>query len=270
MKEEISLGELIIGLLRFFKKYFIWIAISVVFGFFIGYLNESNKPAKYVSETIICSDIVDAKRLKEIISDFENEVESRNMKYLSEIFGIPLDSAEKITRISVKIIESEKNYRSDLNLTYSKLNQCISVEAEITTPSMYGNIQHAIQSILENHSEIKQIVDQRKQGYQFTKESINLDILFLKEQRVKMYEHLTSNSGRIDINQFDSEAEFIQSYEKLNELDELIIRTKAFNLIKPFNKNVLSKKSKIKGIASSIFLCSFVMIVVLLYREIKV
>ena len=269
MKEEISLGELIVILLKFVKKNFILFIIAGVIGSGIGYFKESRVIPKHSSEAIFCSDLLEANRLLEIISDFETASKTGNYKFLSNKLNISIDSAAKISGINVEIIEPEINYRTDVDLTKSKLHQCIKVTCYATNPNVFGVVEEELLEMFNNHPETKQIVDHRIDGYRRNLKRINSDIEFLSEQRIKTYDQFQSGKSKIDINQFDNESQFIYAYDKIVEIEELINRTKAAVLMKPFNTMTVASHSKTKGMIVMAMLFLVIAGVIAVFREIK-
>ncbi len=269
MKEEISLGELIVILLKFLKKNILLFFLAGIIGAVIGYFKESRVVPKHKSEAVICSDILDASRLKDIVSDLESATKNRNLAYLAETLNIPADSAAKISSIKIELIESETNYRSDVDMTKIKTHQCIKLICTVGTPRVLSAIEQTALSLLEGHSEVSSIIKHRKSVYQKNIEKIKDDIEFLSEQRKKTYQQLQSGNNKIDINQFDNESQFIYAYEKLGDLQELYMRTKAAVLIKPFIKNTVARHSKTKGIAMMAIVFLALAFAVGVFREIK-
>jgi|GEM_PF-6329788 hypothetical protein len=270
MKEEISLGELIVLGLKFIKKNSILFGVALLIGIGIGYFKEKRLIPTHTSEAVICSDLLEGKRLKEIISDFGTSVSQGNYSFLAKALDISIDSASQIKNITIEVIEPEINYRTDVDLTHSKLHHCIKVTCKSTSLPIYQTLEEKTLQTFENHPEVKQIVDQRKSGYKENIEQIKNDIIFLNEQRVKTYNKLLQGNSNIDINQFDNEGQFIFAYEKITVLEELYLRTKAAVLLKPFNKMTVAKHSKTKGIAVMAIMFLGIAFAIALFREIKV
>lgn len=269
MKEEISLGELIVLTFKFIKKNFILFGVALIIGIGVGYFKENRVIPKHTSKAVYCSDLLEGNRLQEIISDFETSVAEGNYSFLAKALNISVVSARQIANISIEVIEPEINYRTDLDLTHSKLHHCIWVTCNSSSPSIYQTLEEKILQTFENHSEVKQIVEQRKRGYKENIEQIKNDILFLSEQRVKTYDKLQQGNSNIDINQFDNEGQFIFAYEKISVLEELYLRTKAAVLMKPFNKMTIAIHSKTKGIAVMAILFLGIAFAIAVFKEIK-
>lgn len=269
MKEEISLGELIVLALKFTKKNLPIFLIAIVIGIGVGYFKESRVIPKHKSEAVICSDILDGQRMQEIISEFETAAKTGNSIFLSEKLGITIDSAKTISSIEIERIESETTYRSDVDLTKIKTHQCIRITCTAVKPGVFNSLQNAILSLLSNHSETKSIVDHRKNAYVSNIEKIKKDINFISKQRELIYEKLQSGNSKIDINQFDNQGQFIIAYQKVTDLEELLLRTKAVILIKPFNTLTVASHSKTGGIIKTLLMFFFLSIVVAIFREIK-
>lgn len=270
MKEEISLGELIVLVLQFVKKYFILFAVAIGIGIGIGYYKQSKVIPKHNSEAVICSDIHDGQRLKEIISEFEIATRTGNIQFLSQKLGISADSAANIESIKVELIKPEIAYRTDVDLTKVKTHNCIKVKCTAKRPSIYTLVQETLMKEFNEHIASKAIVDQRRKGYTETINNIVKDIEFLSDQRVKMFKQLENSNSKIDINQFDTEGQFIQAYEKKAMFEELLIRTKAAVLMKEFNTLTKATHSKLGGIIKMIVICLALAFAVAVFREIKV
>jgi len=270
MKEEISLGELIVILLKFAKKNFLLFTIAAIIGAGIGYFRESTVVPKHKSEAVYCSDLLEANRLLEIVSDFETATKTGNYKFLAEKLDIAEDSARKISSIAVEVIEPEIHYRTDVDLTKSKLHQCIKVTCSAYDPDIFEIIGTKILAVFTNHEPTKQIVQNRIEGYKRNLKKIKDDVSFLTEQRILTYKQLQAGNSKIDINQFDNESQFIYAYEKIVEIEELVNRTKAAVLMKPFNTTTTAKHSKTKGIAVMAILFLGIAFAIAVFREIKV
>lgn len=270
MKEEISLGELVVICLRFTKKYLLWFVIAAAIGIAFGYYQQSKVLPKHYSEAIICSDILDGQRLSEIITDFEEASKSNNLGFFAEKLGISKDSAANIGSIKIEFIKPEIIYRTDVDLTKVNTHHCIRVICSTKSTNMFSVLENSLIETYTNHSESKSIVDQRKKGYKETIDRIVKDIDFLTEQREKMFNKLTEGNANVDINQFDNESSFIQAYEKKNMYEELYLRTKVATLIKPFNKHTIATHSKLGGIIKMVVICLALAFAVAVFREIKV
>ncbi|MAZ36465.1 MAG: hypothetical protein CL842_03320 [Crocinitomicaceae bacterium] len=268
MKEEISLGELIVICLRFTKKNIFLFVIAAAIGVAIGYFKESKVIPTHKSEAVICSDIIDGQRLQDIISDLESATKNGNYAYLSNALNISKDSASSISYFNIEVIESETPYRSDLDMTKIKTHQCIKVTCSAKAPGVFAAVENAILSILSNHSEVKSIVDFRKDSYSKNIKKIKEDIEYLSDQRRKVYDKLVNGSGT-DINQFDNQGQFIFAYQKITDLEELSLRTKAAVLMKPFNTSTVARHSKTKGITVMVILFLALAFAVAVFREIK-
>lgn len=269
MNDEISLGELFIAILKFIKRNIIAFSIALVVGLVLGYFKESRKMPLHKSEAVYCSDLLEARRLKEIVSDFETATIDQNFAFLAARLSIPEDSARMISSIKIELIESDIHYRTDVSLAQSKLHHCIKIICMTENAELFKKVERGILSAYTNHEDTKAIVDLRKSTYLRDIEKINNDLDFLREQRKKTYEAIQKGNTNIDINQFDNETNFVMAYEKMEELEELYLRTKAAVLMKPFNKMAMAKHSKTKGIAITIFLCLSAVGIVALFREIK-
>tara|TARA_B100000795_G_scaffold149215_1_gene111757 strand:+ start:43868 stop:44680 length:813 start_codon:yes stop_codon:yes gene_type:complete len=269
MNEEISLGELIVSVLRFIKRNFLIMGIAIFIGGVLGYFKESTKTPTYKSEAVFCSDLLEANRLKELSSDFETAVRNNNYAFLSQKLSIPIDSVKQITGIKIEIIETEATYRNDVNLSRSKLHNCIRVICSVTNAQLFNSIENSILRNFKNHPESKEIVSQRKSGYKRDIEKISNDIVFLTEQRVKLFDKIQQGALKNDINQFDTESHFIFAYEKMSELEELFLRTKVAVLMKPFNAMTVATHSKTKGIIVTVIICLFIAVTIAVFREIK-
>jgi len=270
MKEEISLGELIVISLKFIKKNFIILVASLIIGGVIGYIKESRVVPKHSSEAVICSDLLEGNLLKEIISDFETATSRGNYSYLAKALSISIDSARKISNISIEVFKPEINYRTDVDLTHSKLHHCIKITCTSFSSNLFEVVEHELLKTFTNHEETKYIVEERKTNYIKNIEKINEDLVFLKNQRIKLYAQLDNGNSKIDINQFDSEGQFIAGYMKIAVLKELVLRTKAAVLMKPFNKMTIATYSKSKGIILMALVFILIAFLIAIYREIKI
>ena len=269
MNDEISLGELVILILRFLKKNIILISTFLIIGVFLGYLKESQVAPKYKSEAIFCSDLIESERLSEIISDFEIATINGNYKYISKVLGIPIDSAANIVSIKVEIVEPEKKSPSINNLKSVISYQCIKVTCLASSSWIFADLENVLLDLITNHSESKAIVENRKSEYLKNISKIEEDMVFLKEQRIKTFEKLLQSKESVDINQYDNEGEFIYAYEKISTLKELYLRSKVVVLLKPFNKMTVATHSKTKGIILFAIMFFSIAILIAIFKGIK-
>jgi hypothetical protein len=269
MNDEISLGELVILILRFLKKNIILLITFLIIGLILGYVKERQVAPKFKSEAIFCSDMIESERLSEIISDFETATINGNYKYISDVLGIPFDSASNLVGIKIEVIEPEKKSHSVSNFKSAIGYQCIKVTCISTSSMIFTDLENVLLNYLTNHKESKAIVDNRKSEYLKNIAKIEEDMVFLKNQRIKTFEKLLQSKESVDINQFDNEGQFIYAYEKISNLKELYLRSKVAVLLKPFNKMTVASHSKTKGIILTGLMFFSIAMLIAIYRGIK-
>ena len=111
MKEDISLGELLLEILRFLRRNILILSVALVIGALLGSILENNRASRYESDLVLCSDLVENDRLKEILGELSRAVIDRNYDYLSQLSGMDASELSKLKSLDVKVIARAKDLK---------------------------------------------------------------------------------------------------------------------------------------------------------------
>ena len=270
MNDEISLGELVVSILRFVKKYLILLSILFAAGAAVGFFQESRVPVFYTSNIVLCSDIIKRERAEEIIMDLKNAVVQGNDSYLANKLQISEQEASQISKVDIDKFENATAYGTRARIIENQFEECTNVSISVLDKTIFSKVESGILEIFSTHPVVTQILNSRRTNIQNSKKLVLEDIEYLRNQRKKFIESLDQRKGVTDVDQFVTEGELIYAYDKVTDYSELLDRLVPAYIMKSFSEVTSDPKNYVKkmilmGVVFSLFGIFFG-----IYREVKI
>jgi hypothetical protein len=178
---EIDLQDLAIRLILYFKRHFLFIAISTFAGILLSISIYVKSPNIFESRMIVMSDILTESYSKEITESLKKLIKENNYNALAFRLGLNETEAEKIK--SIEIISVKKDKESDKAAD----NTIFIVTARIKDKDILPRLQNGIVQFLRNNEFVKIRVRQRREMYQSLIEKIQLEISSLDSLKRRLF-----------------------------------------------------------------------------------
>ncbi len=264
MKEDISLGELLLEILKFLRRNFIILILALVVGGVLGSLLESNRAPKYESELILCSDLVEHNRLKEILDEISRAVNEKNFAYLSELSGFQSEDLAQLKSLDVKVLVRAKDFKVPEEYMDNRINNCVRLSCSTEDPTLLPKLQELCLKTVADNNLVNKLYENKKSVLSTTSSRLEEDILLLRENRKK---YLASEGSEAASE--DTQNDLNEAYVLKTDIDERLGRLAEAYIAKPFNEQVTATAELAKQGLMYAFLFLGLAIAFAFFRELK-
>jgi len=181
ISDEIDLQELAVRAILYFKKHFIFVAISTVVGVILSIAAFISLPEIYESRMIILSDLLTESYSKEITKSLKNLIKESNTPILASRLGLTEGDAAQISSIEIEGLKKESGSEKESDRTI------FIVTANIKSKEILPKLQNGVIQFLRNNEFVKVRVRQRKEECQSMIKKIGLEMRSLDSLKKRLF-----------------------------------------------------------------------------------
>jgi len=261
MKEDISLGELLLEILRFLRRNILILSVALVIGALLGSILENNRASRYESDLVLCSDLVENDRLKEILGELSRAVIDRNYDYLSQLSGMNASELSKLKSLDVKVIARAKDFEQYMD---NRINNCVQLTCSTEDPALLPTLEALCMKIVADNSLVSKLYENKMAVLSTASGRLEEDIQLLRESRKKYLNDATAEAPSED-----TQGDLNEAYELKADYDQRLGRLVEAYVAKSFNDQVRATQEVAKQGVMFAFLFLGLAAAFAFFRELK-
>jgi len=261
VKEDISLGELLLEILRFLRRNILILSVALVIGALLGSILENNRASRYESDLVLCSDLVENDRLKEILGELSRAVIDRNYDYLSQLSGMDASELSKLKSLDVKVIARAKDFEQYMD---NRINNCVQLTCSTEDPALLPTLEALCMKIVADNSLVSKLYENKMAVLSTASGRLEEDIQLLRESRKKYLNDATAEAPSED-----TQGDLNEAYELKADYDQRLGRLVEAYVAKSFNDQVRATQEVAKQGVMFAFLFLGLAAAFAFFRELK-
>jgi hypothetical protein len=258
--DEIDLQDALIKFLLLVKKYSVIVVVFPVLGLVGGYLYGKVAQKFYQSKMLINSLYLTEAYVDVLGKNFNEMHQFGGDSLLAKSLSLPVSEVSKISSIEIEAVGKEAPQRSFAVL---------SVEAMVTDPAIFPDLEKGIISYLENNAFSKTRIDQRRKALAEIIRNTNEEVQILEALRTDIakgtfYERIKGNVS-FDLTMVNSK--ILEMTERVISLQNDLINASGIQVVEGFTmstKPVTPNRNKLMWFGILIGLIAAAMLIAIL------